>query len=283
MVHHFRSMDSTSVRESRVLWSFWIACGLAATGGLAPLLLAAGGTNRIAGVAIPFGVAAVALAVDALMYHQGRPLATALYFLAGIALVYGMLSMIAVPLRLAVLGTCSSTLAVVCPPGSERPLTSGENSGLAIGIALGTIAILVGFFGLLMLFRIKPQPSTPPPTRRVFTEAPADRTDSTKTPVVSAPAAAVQSPPQPVVTERETAPPVAPVPEFSAPSPDPAVPAPPPPSKPARKPRAKRAPKPQAELPPPEAPLELSAPEDPLELPASASPDESPPNPRSSS
>jgi hypothetical protein len=283
MVHHFRSMDSTSVREPRVLWSFWIACGLAATGGLAPLLLAAGGTNRIAGVVIPFGLAALALAVDALMYHQGRPLATALYFVAGIALVYGMLQMIQVPLLLAVLGNCSSTASVACPPGSVQPLTSGENSGLAVGIAMGILAILVGFFGLLMLFRIRPQPSTPPPTRRVFTEAPPDRTDSTKKPVVTAPADAVQSPPPPVLTEPETVPPVAPVPAFSAPSPDPAVPAPPPPSKPARKPRAKRVPKPQAELPPPEAPLELSAPEDPLELPASSSPDESPPNPRSPS
>src|SRR5467141_973007 len=144
-------MDSISQREPRVLWSFWIACALALTGGILPLILAAGGTNRIAGAAIPFGIAAMAFAVAALIYQRGRPLATSLYFLAGIALVYGMLSMIAVPLRLAVLGTCDPAPSV-CAPGFERPLSGGEDSGLAIGIAMGTLAILVGFFGLLMLF-----------------------------------------------------------------------------------------------------------------------------------
>ena len=277
-------MDSTATRESRVLWSFWIACGLSITGGIAPLLLAAGGPNRIAGVVVPFGVAAVAMGVNALMYHQGRPLATALYFVASMALVYGMLSMLAVPLRLAVLGTCSTSAALVCPSGSELPLTSGENSGFAIGVAMGTIAILVGFFGLLMLFRIKPQIATPPPTRREM-----------ETRVVAPPPAPVASAPIPAsAADPEAIAPAAPEPEpaFSAPSPDPADPAPASTPKPARKPRAKRVPKPQAELPAPEAPLELPAPEEPLELPApeeplelpaSSSPDEPPPDPSSPS
>jgi hypothetical protein len=259
-------MDSTSLRESRVQWSFWIACGLAATGGIAPLLLAAGGTNRMAGAVIPFGVAAIAMGVNALMYQQGRPLATALYFVAGLALVYGMLSMIAVPLRLAVLGTCSATVSA-CRAGLEQPLTSGESTGLAFGIAMGTIAIFVGFFGLLMLFRIRQQPSIPPPARR-------------EAPVVVAP-----PPPPPAVPEPEAQKPAPePEPAFSAPSPDAAVSAAPAsPPKPARKPRVKRAAKPQAELPPPEEPLELSAPEEPLELPAPSSSDAAPPRPGSSS
>jgi hypothetical protein len=271
-------MDSNSTRESRVLWSFWIACGLSVTGGIAPLLLAAGGPNRIAGVVIPFGVAAVAMGVNALMFHQGRPLATGLYFIGSIALVYGMLSMIAVPLRLAVLGTCSTAAGLVCPPGSELPLSTGENSGLAIGIAMGTIAILVGFFGLLMLFRIKPQIATPPPTRRQGETPPPTRREM-ETRVVApppGPVAAASIPPS--AADPEAIAPAAPEPEpaFAAPSPNPAVPAPDPPPKPVRKPRAKRVPKPQAELPAPEAPLELSAPEELLELPASSSPDETP-------
>src|SRR5258705_183578 len=89
-------MDSTSQKEARVLWSFWLACGLAVTGGIAPLLLAAGGANRVAVAVIPFGVGAAAMAVDALIYDRGKPVATLLYFVASIALVYGMLSMIAV-------------------------------------------------------------------------------------------------------------------------------------------------------------------------------------------
>lgn len=261
-------MDSSSTRESRVLWSFWIACGLSVTGGIAPLLLAAGGRNRLSGIVIPFGVAAVAMGVNALMYHQGRPLATALYFVASIALVYGMLSMIAVPLRLAVLGTCSSNAALTCPPGAELPLSSGENSGLAIGIAMGVIAILVGFFGLLMLFRIRPQIATPPPTRR----------EMEPRVVALPPGPAAATPITPAAAEPDAVAPAAPEPEpaFAAPSPDPAVPAPAPKPNPARKPRPKREPKPQAELAAHEPPLELAAPEEPLELPASTSPDEPP-------
>jgi len=261
IVHHFGSVDSTANREARVLWSFWLACGLAATGGIAPLLLAAGGPNRIAGAVIPFAVAAIAMGANALMYHQGRALATGLYFIAGIALVYGMLSMIAVPLRLAVLGTCAPAPAI-CPAGFERPFTTGEGSGLAIGIAMGTLAILVGFFGLLMLFRIRPQFSAPPPTRR----------DEV---VVAPPPAPAEAAPPPVAA---ATPEIARVPEPSvavpAPQPEPAVEVAATPPKPARKPRAKRAPKPQAELAAPPAPLELAAPEEPLELPAPSSPDE---------
>src|ERR1700681_2924146 len=110
-------------RDPRVLWSFWIACGLAVTGGIAPWALAAGGPNRLAAAIIPFAVAALAMAANALMYQRGRSLATALYFLAGVAIVYGMLMMFAVPLRLAVGGTCPDPPAV-CPPGVERGLSS---------------------------------------------------------------------------------------------------------------------------------------------------------------
>jgi len=241
-----------------VLWSFWIAAGLAVTGAILPLLLAAGGTNRIAGAAIPFGVAAVALAAAALLYSQGRPLATGLYFIAGLALVYGMLSMISVPLRLAVIGTCDPAPAI-CAAGFEQPMSAGEDSGLAIGVAMGTLAILVGFFGLLMLYRIRPQTSTAPPTRIAKPWVP---------PVTETPAPAKAEPePAPAVVEPEPVPavvaePVAETPMIAAADSGAAA------SKPARKPRAKRAPKPQAELAAPVEPLELPAPEEPLELPA---------------
>src|SRR6267143_5077044 len=251
-------MDSISKGEPRVLWSFWVASGLAVTGGILPLLLTAGGSNRIAAAALPFGIAAMAMAAAALMYKRGRPLATALYFVAGIALVYGMLSMIAVPLRLAVLGTCDPAPAV-CAAGFERPLSSGENRGLAIGIAMGTLAILVGFFGLLMLFRIRPQAATPPPVRRETT--PWVPPSTTASPAETAK-------PQ-VEPEVESAPPAA--------SPEPTQPAQPagavtegavaPASKP-RKPTAKRTAKPLPELAAPEEPLELAAPDEPPEPPS---------------
>ena len=245
-------MDSTSQKEARVLWSFWLACGLSITGGIAPLLLAAGGTNRVAVALIPFGVAAAAFAVDALIFDRGRPVATLLYFVASIALVYGMLAMIAIPLRVAVLGSCPPAPAA-CPVGFEYQLTSGENSGLAIGIAMGTLAILVGFFGLLMLFRLRPQ---------VYAPAPPVRRDAAVTP---APAAMPVAPPreaEPVV--------VAPAPAEPEPASEPApataaAVVEPPPPRAARKPRAKRPPKLHVVPPPPE---------ERLELPASGTPDE---------
>jgi hypothetical protein len=148
-------------RNPRVQWSFWISAGLAVTGGIAPLLLAVGGPNRIGGVAIPFAVAAGAMAVNALMYRQGRPLATLLYFIAGLAIVYGMLFMVSTPLRLAVVGVCPASPAP-CPAGLERPFSSGESTGLSVGIAFGVLAILVGFFGLLTLYRVRPKPPNSP-------------------------------------------------------------------------------------------------------------------------
>ena len=247
-------MDSTPQKEARVLWSFWLACGLSITGGIAPLLLAAGGTNRVSVTLIPFGVAAAAFAVDALIFDRGKPIATSLYFVASIALVYGMLAMIAIPLRVAVLGTCPPAPAA-CPVGFEYQLTSGENSGLAIGIAMGTLAILVGFFGLLMLFRIRPQVYTPvPPVRREAPITPAVAAPKEPEPVVEAPAAVEPEPAHPE-------PPPATVAAIAEP------PA-------SRKPRAKRPPKLHVVPPPPEEPLELPPPEEVLELPASGTPDE---------
>ncbi len=152
-------------RDPRVLWAFWLACGLAITGGIAPLLLAAGGPNRIAGGIIPFTVAAGAMAANALMYRRGRPLATAFYFLAGVAIVYGMLAVFAVPLRLAVVGTCPAPPAV-CPVGLERGFSSGESTGFTVAVFMGVLSIMSGFFGLLMLYRRRSKPPVAPPMAR---------------------------------------------------------------------------------------------------------------------
>ena len=239
-----------------MLWSFWIACGLAVTGGILPFLLAAGGTNRIAGAAIPFAVAAMAFGATALLYERGRPLATSLYFVAGIALVYGMLFMIAVPLRLAVVGTCNPA-PDICPAGLERPMSGGEDSGLAIGVAMGMLAILVGFFGLRTLYHLRKQAMPAPPVRRE------------RTPWVPRPAAAEPQPQplavtEPIAVAEPTLRSDAQTPAAQATA-TPDVTAPP---KPPRKPRAKRAPQPPPELAAPAEPLELPAPEAPLELPA---------------
>ena len=162
-------MDDLLEKDARVLWSFWLAFGLAITGGVAPLVLASGGPNRLAGAIIPYLVAAGASAANALMYRRGKSLSTALYFLAGVAIVYGMLLMFAVPLRLAVTGTCPDPPAV-CPPGLERGFSTGETTGFTLAVLMGVLSILAGFFGLMMLYRRKPkwQPTSPPPMERVI-------------------------------------------------------------------------------------------------------------------
>ncbi len=140
------------MKGQRAMWAFWIAAALAAIGAVAPLSFSIGAHSRLQWAIVPFGIAAVVLGINAVMYHQSRSLAATLYFVAGLAIVYGILAMVAVPLRLAVVGTCPPAPAT-CPLGYEQPMTSAENSGLALASFCGVLAIFVGFYGLLMLYR----------------------------------------------------------------------------------------------------------------------------------
>jgi hypothetical protein len=191
-----------SLHDQRAFWAFWIACGLTAAGALAPLVLG-GGSNRI-GVVYPYLLAAVALGACAVLHQQGRPVATALYFIAGLAIVYGILSLIAVPLRLAVVGTCPPEPAQ-CALGLERPLTEGETTSLGFAVGIGIVGLLTGFFGLIMLYRrlsASVPPSTPPMRRIAPVTADAPPA-----------ASAAPAPPPPPAPEGEAAPePAAPEP-----------------------------------------------------------------------
>ncbi len=157
----------TSPTEQRVVWAFWLACVLAVLAGIAPFVFG-GGSSRLGGAVFPFALAAIALGACALLYTQGRPIATTLYFLASLAIVYGILAMLAVPLRLAVLGTCAPEPAP-CGAGLERPLMGAESTALGFAIGIGIVAILTGFFGLVTLYRrhAAPPPPPTPPTRRI--------------------------------------------------------------------------------------------------------------------
>jgi len=145
-------VEPTAYRDARVVWSFWIAAALVAVGAAAPFITSFGSSSRVGTVLIPFGIAAVALALNARLYHRGRPLAVALYFIAGLAIVYGILLMLSVPIRLAVVGTCPPSPAQ-CPPGAEVAMTDGESNGFAIATFCGVLGVFIGFYGLLMLYR----------------------------------------------------------------------------------------------------------------------------------
>ena len=243
-------MDTSSVHERRILWAFWIACGLAAVGGVAPFLLG-GSSNRISGVVFPFALGAIALGACAVLYPRGRSLTTGLYFLASLAIVYGILSLVAVPLRLAVIGTCPPEPAR-CALGLERPLTGAEDTALAFAVGMGIVAILTGFFALVILYRrpaVTPPPT--PPARRIVppaTSAPAE----TAPPPAPASKPEIAPEPEPVVVE-----PVprlelsAPAEELELPAPTPEEAAEPNVSAPATKPRRRRTPKATPDVPTP--------------------------------
>ena len=241
-----------SQSEQRVPWAFWFACGLSAVAGLVPLVFG-GGSNRIGGVLIPFAVAAVLLAACALLYTQGRPIPTLLYFLASLAIVYGILAMLTLPLRLAVIGTCPPEPAA-CTAGLERPMTSGESTALGLTVGLGIVAILTGFFALVTLYRrLAPPPPPTPPARRI---APVTPRTSTETVVAETEAAAppltkpVEAEPESVPETPELPPPAealelaAPVEPLELPEVGTADPAEAPAAEAPRKPRRKRTPRP---------------------------------------
>jgi hypothetical protein len=255
--------STPSQPEQRLVWAFWLACVLAVVAGIAPLVVG-GGSSRLGGVMLPFVFAAVALGACALLYKQGRPIATILYFISSLAIVYGMLAMLAVPLRLAVLGMCLPEPAP-CGAGLERPLTSDESTALGFAIGIGIVAILTGFFGLVTLYRRQAAPPPPTaPTRRI---APVGEKAAPAAEAVAAPPQASPPPPQPV-PEPEPEPVPEPEPELPAhvadlelASPaellelpavgtaDPAAAARPAPPAPQPKPRKRRTPKPPPDTP----------------------------------
>ena len=175
--------------SERLVWSFWLAAGIAFIGGLWPLVF--GGTSsRLAGAAIPFTIGAAAFAACGFLHRQGRLVTAVLYFVGGLALVYGVLAMFAVPLELAVLGSCPAPPAP-CTGGFGRPLTAGENTGLGFGSGFALVAIFVGFFGLMVVFRrlVVPQ-AGPPPERKIppLEPRPAYKPAPAPTPVAAEPA-----------------------------------------------------------------------------------------------
>jgi hypothetical protein len=242
-------MEPNVQQDQRVRLAFWVAGGLVAIGAVAPLIVGGGIHSRVAGVFIPFAIGAVALAANGFMYQQGRPLAVTLYFIAGLAIVYGILAMLAVPLRLAVVGTCPPA-PVHCPVGFEQPLSSGENNGLGVATFCGVLGIFTGFYGLLLFYR-----SQGLATRRQRSVWPA------QPPAQPAP----QSTPAPTApVEPAPAAPAKPVPAAVV-EPEPEAAAAPRP-KPARRAAAKRTSTPPTP-PADEEPKELPAPDEPKELP----------------
>jgi hypothetical protein len=145
-------VDQELDRHVIVERAFWAAAGLAAIGGIGPLIAAAGHTNRLASIVVPFLAAAGANGVLAVLYRRGRSFAALVYFIGGLAIAYGLLLVLAIPLRIAVEGSCPPA-PQRCTAGQELQLSSVETLGLSIAVGFGALALLTGFFGLLTLYR----------------------------------------------------------------------------------------------------------------------------------
>jgi hypothetical protein len=152
-------------QEPRLIWSFWVAAALVAVGGAVPFLIG-GSSSRVAGVFIPYAIAALAFVACALLNEQGRGLTSLLYLLAGLGIVYGLLTMFAVPLQLAVLGTCPVAPAP-CPAGKQHALTLAENTGIGFAAGFGILALFIGFLGLVVVYRRATAPVRTPPVRTI--------------------------------------------------------------------------------------------------------------------
>jgi len=107
----------------------------------------------------------------ALLRDAGRTITSGLYFVAGLAIVYGLLSMFSLPLQQAIGGTCPVP-PQPCAPGLQRPLTVAENTGMGFGAGFAIASLLVGFFGLLVFYRRTVQPASAPPERKIPAIAP---------------------------------------------------------------------------------------------------------------
>jgi hypothetical protein len=158
-------VDSAAGRGQGTIWALWLAAAIAFVGGLLPLVF--GGTSsRISGVVVPFTIGAVGLAATALMKNQSRTLVAVVYFVSGLAIVFGLLSMFALPVRLAALGSCP-VAPNPCTTGLPRALSDGENNGMGSAAAFGIIAVMVGFFGLATFYRRAAQRTFVPLERKI--------------------------------------------------------------------------------------------------------------------
>lgn len=154
----------------RLPWSLWLAAAIAFVGGLTPLIF--GGTSsRLAGAVVPFTIGAIGFAATAALHNQSRSTVAIVYFLAGLAVVYGLMSMFSLPVRLAALGSCPIA-PQPCPSGLPRVLSDGENTGIGAAAACGIVSLFIGFFGLVTIYRRHAPPVFTPPVRKIPPMAP---------------------------------------------------------------------------------------------------------------
>lgn len=146
------------------IWYWWFAAALVAVGGVLPLVL--GGTSsRVSAMVVPFAIAAAIFVACGFINTESRTVMSSVYFVGGLAVIYGLFSMLALSLNLTLIGTCPAGTEP-CPSGLPSALSDGELAGMVSAAAFGVVGLLVGFFGLVKFYRRgEPQPIRPPERR----------------------------------------------------------------------------------------------------------------------
>jgi len=143
-------------------WCTWAACGVATLGGVVVISAPAGGSNRVLGVAVALAVGAAMLAASALTTLRMGWLNGLLYATAALAMLYGMLLALSLPLRLAVEGACRPAPAP-CPLGFDHPQTSGETFAVYAVVMCAALALVLIFVAIEVRYIRKPRPTQAPP------------------------------------------------------------------------------------------------------------------------
>lgn len=159
-----RSLTRSPNGLSTVDWCLLVGCVLSAAGAVIVLAAPAGGTNRISGVALPFALSAVAQVANVLTRRRSGWLSGLLYAVAVLAILYGVILAVSVPLRLAIEGPCQPAPAP-CPLGFDLPIRAGENVAVYAAVVSGALSMLITFLALELQFRPRrrwvPDPDDP--------------------------------------------------------------------------------------------------------------------------
>jgi hypothetical protein len=115
------------------------------------------------------------IAVNALTRGRNVWLSAVLYAASALAILYGLILALSVPLRLAVEGVCQPAPAP-CPLGFDRPMTSPESIAVTAVCVLGALSLLFTFVAaeIVYLRRPKPPAAIPPPARKTPPPTPSE-------------------------------------------------------------------------------------------------------------
>ena len=156
-----KSLTQAPNRLSAVDWCLLIGCVLIAAGGVVVLLAPAGGTNRVSGVALAFAVSAVAQLANVVARRRNSWASGLLHALSVLAILYGVILAVSLPLRLTIEGACPPAPAP-CPLGFDLPITAGESVAVFAAAVCGAVSIVFDFVAVELQFRPRWRPMPAP-------------------------------------------------------------------------------------------------------------------------